>query len=65
MPWHHERLKRFLASDDGPVAVEYAVMLAVIVAVCMTVIQALGTSVSEAFRSLRHRLAAAQDGNTG
>jgi pilus assembly protein Flp/PilA len=35
------QLLRFLRSEDGPTAVEYAVMLALIVIACMTAIQAL------------------------
>ncbi len=31
------KVQRFLASEDGPTAVEYAVMLALIVIVCLTV----------------------------
>ena len=37
-------VKKFLASEDGPTAVEYAVMLALIVIVCLTAIQAIGTT---------------------
>jgi pilus assembly protein Flp/PilA len=33
---------RFLASEDGPTAVEYAVMLALIIVACVTIIQNLG-----------------------
>ena len=43
-------LRRFLASDDGPTAVEYAVMLALIVVVCLGAIQAIGTSANGAFQ---------------
>lgn len=35
---------RFLKSDDGPAAVEYAVMLALIIIVALTAITTLGTS---------------------
>ena len=38
------KIKRFLESEDGPTAVEYAVMLALIVIVCLTAIQAIGTN---------------------
>ena len=31
-----KKVQRFLASEDGPTAVEYAVMLALIVIVCLT-----------------------------
>jgi pilus assembly protein Flp/PilA len=34
------QVKTFLKSEDGPTAVEYAVMLALIVIVCLTAIQA-------------------------
>jgi pilus assembly protein Flp/PilA len=39
-----ENTWRFLDSEDGPTAVEYAVMLALIVIVCLTAIQAIGTN---------------------
>ena len=35
-----QRVHRFLVSEDGPTAVEYAVMLALIVIVCLTAISA-------------------------
>jgi len=50
------RVRRFLVSDDGPTAVEYAVMLALIVVVCVTVIQSLGTSISGTFSSVQSSL---------
>ena len=43
------RVQRFLISEDGPTAVEYAVMLALIIVVCITVITNLGTKVSSTF----------------
>ncbi len=42
-------MQRFLVSEDGPTAVEYAVMLALIVIVCLTAIQAIGTKASSTF----------------
>lgn len=44
-------VKRFLVAEDGPTAVEYAVMLALIVIVCLTAIQAIGTNASAKFQS--------------
>jgi pilus assembly protein Flp/PilA len=41
--------KRFLRDEDGPTAVEYAVMLALIVVVCISAIQVLGTNASNTF----------------
>lgn len=43
--------RRFLAGEEGPTAVEYAVMLALIILVCILAIQAIGTSTSQVFSS--------------
>jgi len=43
-------VKKFLVSEDGPTAVEYAVMLALIVIVCLTAIQAIGTNANTKFQ---------------
>ena len=37
-------ISRFLQSEDGPVAVEYSVMLAMIIMTALTAITALGSS---------------------
>jgi pilus assembly protein Flp/PilA len=42
-------LYRFLASEDGPTAVEYAVILALILVACITIITTLGQSISSTF----------------
>jgi pilus assembly protein Flp/PilA len=39
----------FLKQEEGPTAVEYAVMLALIIVVCIVAITALGTSASSTF----------------
>lgn len=44
-------VKTFLVSEDGPTAVEYAVMLALIVIVCLTAIQAIGTNATAKFNA--------------
>ena len=44
------RARHLLVSEDGPTAVEYAVMLALIVIVCLTAIQAIGTKASAKFQ---------------
>ncbi len=51
------KVRRFLASEDGPTAVEYAVMLALIVVACVTIIQNLGTSISGTFSSVSSAVA--------
>ena len=43
------KLHRFLVSEDGPTAVEYAVMLALIIIVCLTTISAVGTNANATF----------------
>jgi pilus assembly protein Flp/PilA len=43
------RIRRFLTSEDGPTAVEYAVMLALILVACITIVSQLGSSVSGTF----------------
>jgi pilus assembly protein Flp/PilA len=45
-----EKVRRFLTSEDGPTAVEYAIMLALIVIVCLVAISAVGTRTSATFR---------------
>ncbi len=47
-------VKRFLVSEDGPTAVEYAVMLALIVIVCLTAIQAIGTNANAKFGQVQN-----------
>lgn len=42
-------LAEFYRSEDGPTAVEYAVMLALIIVVCVTAIAAVGTNTSAKF----------------
>jgi len=42
----------FLRREDGPTAVEYAVMLALIIVVCLVAITALGTNASKTFQSV-------------
>ena len=45
-------LLRLLRSEDGPTAVEYAVMLALIRVACITVLGQVGTSASTTFSNL-------------
>jgi pilus assembly protein Flp/PilA len=40
---------QFATREDGPTAVEYAVMLALIVLVCVSIVASLGTTVSSSF----------------
>jgi pilus assembly protein Flp/PilA len=50
------KIKKFLVSEDGPTAVEYAVMLALIVIVCLAAISAIGTNANTTFQSVADSL---------
>lgn len=51
-----KKVQRFLVSEDGPTAVEYAVMLALIVIVCLTAIRSVGTNANATFESVAAQL---------
>ena len=50
------KVQRFLVSEDGPTAVEYAVMLALIVIVCLTAISSIGTNANTTFDNISKSL---------
>ena len=52
-------VKKFLKSEDGPTAVEYAVMLALIIVVCIATITSLGNNANNKFSTISNSLAAA------
>jgi pilus assembly protein Flp/PilA len=52
-----ERVVNFLKREDGPTAVEYAVMLALIIVVCITAITALGTNANKTFNNVTNSMA--------
>jgi len=51
-----KKVQRFLVSEDGPTAVEYAVMLALIVIVCLTAITNIGTNANSTFADVAAQL---------
>ncbi len=53
------RVRRLLFGEDGPTAVEYAIMLALILLGCFTIVGALGTSVSSGFNQVSTDLSSA------
>jgi pilus assembly protein Flp/PilA len=53
------RVQRFLQSEDGPTAVEYAVMLALILVACITIVGSLGTNISSTFTTVNTKLSSA------
>jgi len=48
----YQKLARFVQAEDGPTAVEYAVMLALIIVVCITAITALGSNANNVFNNV-------------
>ena len=44
--------KRFIQEEEGATAVEYAVMIVLIIVVCLAVITTLGTNVKQAFSTV-------------
>lgn len=54
-----QKVQRFLKSEDGPTAVEYAVMLALIIIVCLTAITAVGTQAAAQFNNIATKVGGA------
>jgi pilus assembly protein Flp/PilA len=44
-----QAIQVFLENEDGPTAVEYAIMMALIIVVCITAVTALGTNANNTF----------------
>jgi pilus assembly protein Flp/PilA len=53
-----QHLVKFLKSEDGPTAVEYAVMLALIIVVCIAAIITLGQNASGTFSFVATKVSA-------
>ena len=49
LPAIRRQVVDFLRNEDGPTAVEYAVMLALIIVVCITAITTLGSNANNTF----------------
>jgi pilus assembly protein Flp/PilA len=47
----------FLEAEDGPTAVEYAVMLALIIVVCIAAVATLGSTTSNTFKNVGNTVA--------
>jgi len=50
------RITRLIRADDGPTAVEYAVMLALIVVVCLAAIRTVGTNAKTTFTTVANSI---------
>lgn len=53
------RLRQFLVEEDGPTAVEYAVMLALIVVVCLVTISQIGQQANTTFDTISQSISGA------
>lgn len=51
-----KRILQFLQSEDGPTAVEYAIMLAMVVTACLTTIAALGNATTDSFSNSQNQI---------
>ena len=49
----------FCRREDGPTAVEYAVMLSLIIVVCLTAISTLGTNANNTFKTVGQKIGSA------
>ncbi len=49
-------MARFIRSEDGPTATEYAVMLALIIVICLGAITGIGDTVSTIFTNIDNGL---------
>lgn len=54
-----QKVARFLIQEDGPTAVEYAVMLALIIVVCLVAITTLGSQANNTFSNVGNKLQSA------
>lgn len=54
-----KNLVEFMKKEDGPTAVEYAVMLALIIVVCIAAITTLGKNANNTFSSVASAVAPA------
>ena len=51
-----EAVKRFVNNEDGPTAVEYAVMLAVILVLVIGTVRLIGTNANNVFSSVANEM---------
>ena len=51
-----KKIQFFLTDEEGPTAVEYAVMLMLIILICITAIQALGSNANDSFTDSNNKM---------
>ncbi len=50
------QIRQFVRREDGPTAVEYAVMLAMIVVVCLAAVRTVGTNTTTTYTNISKSL---------
>ncbi|MEZ6088947.1 MAG: Flp family type IVb pilin [Pirellulaceae bacterium] len=50
------KVVEFLKEEDGPTAVEYAVMMALIIVVCLGTVKTIGTRANSQFQKVSNQL---------
>lgn len=56
------RMRHFLSDESGPTAVEYAVMLALIIVVCVSAVQAIANNTRSSFDASSNAISGAMGG---
>jgi pilus assembly protein Flp/PilA len=51
-----KQIRNFIRAEDGPTAVEYAVMLAMIIVVCLAAVRTLGTNAKTTFTNISNSI---------
>jgi pilus assembly protein Flp/PilA len=52
-----KNIRQFLKAEDGPTAVEYAVMLSLIIVICLAAVKSIGTNASSTFSAVSSQIA--------
>ena len=55
------KLKKFIRNDDGPTAVEYAIMLSLIAVLTLTAVKTVGQNARDTFNGVADQISADQD----
>jgi len=50
------KIERFVRSEDGPTAVEYAVMLSLIIVICLGAVRQIGNRSSSTFTAIAQQI---------
>jgi len=59
------RIRRFLACEDGPAVVEYAVLLLLIIIICLMAVTTIGTNANGTFNKVANSIPSTQQQTTG